>query len=162
MTRAASQYLAEAIGTFALVFVGTGAIVVADVTGGTIPHLGVAMTFGLIVMAVIYAIGEVSGAHINPAVTVGLCVAVGAKEQGIMAGAAIGATVGLAALFGGPISGASMNPARSLAPAVAALNYSHLWLYLVAPLFGAALAVVAYSAVYTVRDDITVKNSGDQ
>jgi aquaporin Z len=207
--------LAEAIGTFALVFAGTGAIVVNAVSGGAVTHVGVALTFGLVVMAVIYAIGEVSGAHINPAVTLGffvagrfpgrriipylvsqlvgaigasltlrllfpaeaslgatmpagspmqsfvfefiltfflmfviLGVAVGAKEQGMMAGMAIGATVGLDALFAGPISGASMNPFRSLAPALVAGELTHLWIYLTAPVLGAFVAVVAYLSVY--------------
>lgn len=208
-------YLAEAVGTFALVFAGTGAIIINDVTGGVITHVGVALTFGLVVMAVIYSIGEVSGAHINPAVTFGfwaagrfpgryvlpyvgaqfggalaaslllrmlfpgsgglggtypagstaqsftleivltfflmfviLCVAIGAKEMGLMAGTAIGGTVGLEALFAGPITGASMNPARSLAPALVALDLSHQWIYVVAPLIGAFVAVLAYRAIY--------------
>ncbi|MFQ5570333.1 MAG: MIP/aquaporin family protein [Rhodothermales bacterium] len=208
-------YLAEAIGTFALVFAGTGAIVIDAVSGGVITHVGIALTFGLVVMAVIYAIGDVSGAHINPAVTVGfwasgrfpgrrvvpyaaaqmlgalgasvllrvlfplqeglggtypsgsaaqslvlevvltfflmlviLCVAVGAKEKGLMAGTAIGGTVGLEALFAGPISGASMNPARSLAPALVTFDLSHQWLYIAAPVLGAFVAVLAYRGIY--------------
>lgn len=208
-------YLAEMIGTFALVFAGTGAVVINSVSGGAITHVGIALTFGLVVMAVIYAIGSVSGAHINPAVTLGfwaagrfplnrvapyiisqmcgallasftlfalfpdaqtlgetmpagsamqtlvlefiltfflmfviLCVAIGAKEVGIMAGVAIGATVGLEALFAGPISGASMNPARSLAPALVAGNLSFQWIYIVATIAGALVAVLAYYGVY--------------
>lgn len=208
--------LAEAVGTFALVFAGTGAAVVNEVTGGTVTHVGVALTFGLVVMASIYAVGDVSGAHLNPAVTFGfwasrrlpgrlavpyvaaqvagallasallralfptsvglgatrplggdvvqslvlevvltallmfviLSVAVGAKEKGIMAGAAIGATVGLEALFAGPVSGASMNPARSLAPALVTGDLAFLWVYAVAPLVGAAVAVVLYAGVH--------------
>lgn len=209
------SYLAEAIGTFALVFAGTGAVIIDGVTGGVVTHVGVALTFGLIVMAVIYSIGDVSGAHINPAVTFGfwaagrlpgrhvlpyiaaqfagaiaaslllkalfwnagglgatypygsagqtfileivltfflmfviLCVAVGAKEKGLMAGTAIGGTVGLEALFAGPISGASMNPARSLAPALVGLDLSQQWIYVAAPLVGAFVAVLAYRSVY--------------
>jgi aquaporin NIP len=208
-----SKLIAEAIGTFALLFAGTGAVVVNDISGGVVTHVGIALTFALVIMAMIYAVGEVSGAHFNPAVTVGfwlagrfparhvlpyiasqcggallasillrllfsthatlgatlpvggvvpafvievvlsfflmfviINVATGSKEQGIMAGAAIGATVGLSALFGGPISGASMNPARSLAPALVTVNVAELWIYLVAPLVGAALAIIAYRA----------------
>ncbi|MFK7847967.1 MAG: MIP/aquaporin family protein [Rhodothermales bacterium] len=213
--RALRTYLAEAIGTFALVFAGTGAVVVNQVSGGMVTHVGIALTFGLVVMAAIYAIGEVSGAHINPAVTLAfwaggefpftrvipyilsqlmgalvaslslsmlfplqqtlgatmpagtamqsfvfeiiltfllmfviMCVAVGAKEQGLMAGIAIGGTVGLEALFAGPITGASMNPARSLAPALVAGDLSFQWLYIVAPIVGALIAVLAYKGVY--------------
>ena len=189
--------LAEAIGTFALVFAGTGAIVVEAQTGA-LGHVGVALTFGLVVMAAIYAVGEVSGAHINPAVTVAfwasgrlpgrhvgpylfaqiagalaasgllralfpdaatlgatvpagsavqslvleavltfflmfviLGVAVGAKEVGLLAGVAIGGTVAFEALMGGPVSGASMNPARSLAPALVSFDLAAQWVYVV-------------------------------
>ncbi|MEZ6054329.1 MAG: aquaporin [Planctomycetaceae bacterium] len=213
-----NKYIAEVIGTFALVFAGTGAIVVNDVTGGTVTHVGIAITFGLIVMAMIYAIGDISGAHINPAVTIAfaftdrfkrhqvipylmcqtagallaslllralflehdhlgatlpagvwwqsfifevvltfilmfviLNVSTGAKEKGIMAGAAIGSVVALEAMFAGPICGASMNPARSLAPAVVSGHLNHLWMYLVAPVLGALLAVPAYQCVHTDR-----------
>jgi aquaporin Z len=202
------RLFAEAIGTFALVFAGTGAIVINQVSGGAITHLGIALTFGLIVMAMIYAVGDVSGAHLNPAVTIGfwiahrfpgrevagyliaqvtgaiaasallrflfgniaslgatlpagdamqsfvlevvltwllmlviLHVSTGAKEKGITAGIAIGAVVGLEAMFAGPICGASMNPARSLAPALVSGNMSHLWIYLAAPTLGALLAM---------------------
>lgn len=200
--------VAEAIGTFALVFAGTGAIVINDVSQGAISHVGIALTFGLVVMAMIYAIGDVSGAHINPAVTMAFWVArrfdgrhvvpyiaaqllgalvasgvlrvlflehatlgatlpagpwwqsfvfevlltfllmfvilnvsTGAKEKGIMAGAAVGGVVAFEALFAGPICGASMNPARSIAPALVSLNVQHVWLYIVAPMLGALLAV---------------------
>lgn len=209
--------LAEAIGTFALVFAGTGAVVVEAQTGA-LGHVGVALTFGLVVMAAIYAVGEVSGAHINPAVTVAfwvsgrfhgrrvapyvlaqlggalvasgllrvlfpeaatlgatvpagspvqslvleavltfllmfviLGVAVGAKEVGLLAGVAIGGTVAFEALMGGPVSGASMNPARSLAPALVGGDLSLLavqWVYVAGPVAGALLAVAAYRAVY--------------
>jgi aquaporin Z len=201
---------AEFIGTFALVFAGTGAIVINNVTGGTVTHVGIALTFGLVVMAMIYAVGDVSGAHLNPAVTTGfwlsgrfpgnqvfpyvlsqglgaftasgtlrflfptdaslgstlpaaadmqsfvleliltfllmfviLNVSTGAKEKGITAGVAIGAVITLEAMFAGPISGASMNPTRSLAPAVVSGHLEHLWIYLTAPFAGAAVAVFA-------------------
>ncbi len=205
-----NRYLAEAIGTFVLVFAGTGAIVVNDLNGGTVSHIGIALTFGLVVMSMIYSIGDISGAHINPAVTLGfwlsrrfpgrdvapymlsqtvgalaasglirilmgahptlgatipsgtagqslgfeivlsfilmftiLNVATGAKEKGITAGIAIGSVVGLEALFAGPVSGASMNPARSLAPALVSGQLADIWIYFVGPLIGVAFAVSA-------------------
>jgi aquaporin NIP len=205
---------AEALGAFALVFAGTGAIVINDVTGGTVTHAGIAMTFGLVIMSMIYAFGDVSGAHFNPAVTIGFwlarrlpsrCVApyivsqlagafaasalllalfgnraalgatipagsawqsfileavltamlmlvilnvsTGPKEVGVMAGIAIGGVVGLEAMFAGPISGASMNPARSLAPAVLSCNLASLWVYLTAPFLGSAIAVPLWKTV---------------
>ena len=203
-----NKYFAEAIGTFCLVFAGTGAIVINSISNGAVTHVGVAITFGLVVMAMIYAIGDISGAHLNPAVTIGfflagrlparcvgpyvasqclgafaasgvmlamfgnraalgatfpagsavqslvletiltailmlviLCVSTGPKEVGVMAGIAVGGVIGLEAMFAGPISGASMNPARSLAPAVVSGELRALWVYLVAPIFGAALAI---------------------
>ncbi len=211
------QYIAEAIGTFALVFCGTGAIVINEFTGGTVTHLGIAVTFGLIVMGMIYAFGDISGAHINPAVTIAFAyakkfpwkevpaycisqvigafaasglllflfpdndllgttlpqidvlrvfifevlltfflmlviinVSTGSKEIGVIAGIAIGGIVLLEALFAGPITGASMNPARSLAPAVVSGHLEHLWLYLAAPIIGAILAVISCKLV---KDD---------
>jgi aquaporin Z len=198
---------AESVGTFALVFAGTAACVVNDQTGA-VSHVGVALTFGLVVFALIAALGDVSGAHLNPAVTLGFCLArrfparvaglyvtvqlagailasltvaalfpdsttlggttprgsvrqsfglevlltaglmlvilgvsTGAKEKGIVAGLAIGAVIGLEALFAGPISGASMNPVRSFAPALVAWQWGSLWVYLLAPIVGAVLAV---------------------
>ena len=202
------KYIAEAIGTFALVFCGTGAIIINEETNGTVSHAGIAITFGLIVMAMIYALGNISGAHLNPAVSVAFAVAkrfslkqlppyimsqlmgaiaaslvlrflfpgnqllgatmphasewqsfvlefiltfflmlviinvaTGSKEQGMFAGLAIGSTVLLEAMFAGPICGASMNPARSLAPAVVSGHPEHLWIYLIATTAGAAAAI---------------------
>lgn len=205
---------AEFFGTFCLVFAGTGAIIVNDVSGGVVSHVGVALTFGLVVMAMIYALGDVSGAHLNPAVTLGffaarrlprrevlpfiasqcaggvlaslllrllfpshatlggtrpagpllqsfvfefilagilmfvvLGVSTGAQEKGITAGIAVGGVIALEALFAGPISGASMNPARSLAPALASLQLAGLWIYLLAPALGALGGVAACRCV---------------
>ncbi|WP_437192804.1 MIP/aquaporin family protein [Planctomicrobium sp. SH527] len=202
------RLVAEAFGAFTIVFMGTGAAVVNNVSNGQVTHVGVALAFGLIVMAMIYAIGDISGAHMNPAVSIAfwadgrfsrnwlpgyivaqvigalaasvllkimfqdqtslgetlpagpwwqsfifefvltfvlmltvLCVATGSKEKGIMAGAAIGAVIAFEALTAGPISGASMNPARSLAPALVTMKLQHLWIYLVAPTLGALAAV---------------------
>jgi aquaporin Z len=208
------KFLAEFLGTFALVFAGTGAIVIDAASGGAIGHAGVALTFGLIVLAMIYTFGDISGAHLNPAVTIAfaaarrfpwpalpgyltaqflgafaasgllrvlfpadptlgatlpvgpamqsfileivlsallmlvvLSVSTGAKEKGITAGIAIGAVIALEAMFAGPICGASMNPFRSLAPALVSGHIEHLWLYLTAPIVGALLAVPACIAV---------------
>lgn len=205
-----NKLIAEFIGTFALVFAGTGAIVINDANGGSTTHVGIALTFGLVVLAMIYAVGDISGAHFNPAVTsafwlsgrlpgglvfpyvasqclgafaasavlrwlfpahttlgstlpagtalqsfvleliltfllmfVILNVSTGAKEKGITAGIAVGAVVGLEAMFAGSICGASMNPARSLAPAVMSGHLEHLWIYLTAPFAGAWLAIPA-------------------
>ena len=203
-----NKLLSELLGTFILVFAGTGAIVINDVSGGVIGHAGIALTFGLVVMAMIYTFGDVSGAHLNPAVTLGFAVAgrfewknipgyvlaqiigalaasgvlhllfpaheklgatlpsgsamqsfvleliltailmlailrisTGAKEKGITAGIAIGGIIALEAMFAGPICGASMNPARSLAPALVSGHLEHLWIYLTATVLGAFVAV---------------------
>lgn len=210
------RYVAEALGTFALVFCGTGAIVIDQQTGGTIGHAGIAATFGLVVTAMIYTFGEVSGAHFNPAVSVAFSLAKlfrwkdvapyviaqlsgaflaslvlkmlfpsnltlgatlpagsdlqslvlefvltfllmlvilftsqGAKETGVMAGIAIGATVLLEAMFAGPICGASMNPARSIAPAIVSSHPSSLWIYLAGPTAGACLATFVWIGLRT-------------
>jgi MIP family channel proteins len=211
----ASSLAAESIGTFALVFAGTGAITINEVSGGAVTHVGIALTFGLVVLAMIYAVGEVSGAHLNPAVTLGfflarrlkgravvpylvcqsvgglvgscmlkllfptsttlgatapagqplqsfvleliltfflmfviLSVSTGSKEKGLLAGVAVGSVIGFEALFAGPISGASMNPARSLAPALVTLHFDSLWIYLTAPVVGAWLGVLAWRVVH--------------
>ncbi|MBI1368817.1 MAG: aquaporin [Planctomycetes bacterium] len=208
MLRTMKRYFAEAIGTFMLVLAGCGAIAVNQLSDGAITHPGIALTFGLVVMAMIYALGDTSGAHLNPAVSIAfrvagrlptrdmlayilaqclgaiaaaallkwlfpssqtlgatlpagsnaqsfvleliitlmlmyviLAVATGAKEKGIMAGIAIGSTVALNALWAGPICGASMNPARSLAPALLSGHTESLWLYLLAPTLGSVAAV---------------------
>ena len=204
------KYVAESLGTFALVFAGTGAIIINEASNGAITHVGIALTFGLVVLAMVYTVGDISGAHLNPAVTIGfwaarrfpgralapyilsqaagaitasallrilfpqskylgatlpagselqsfilefvltfllmltiLNVSTGAKEKGITAGIAVGAVIGLEAMFAGPICGASMNPARSLAPALVSAHLEHLWLYLLAPPLGAGAAMLA-------------------
>ena len=204
------NYIAEFIGTFAMVFCGTGAMTINEVTGGDVTHVGIGITWGLIVMAMIYAFGEISGAHFNPAVSIAFAyakkfswkevpkyiffqtagafaaslllmwlfpksellgatipsvdvwrafvleliltfflmvviinVSSGSKETGMMAGIAIGGVVLLEALFAGPITNASMNPARSLAPNIVSGNIEGLWLYILAPIIGALLAVVS-------------------
>lgn len=212
--REGRKYAAEFIGTFALVFAGTGAIITNDVTHGAVTNTGVALTFGMIILTMIYAVGDISGAHFNPAVTLGffaarrlegklilpyvlsqfsgalaaslllrglfpqhstlgatapagqalqslileivlttllmfviLNVSVGAKERGITAGIAVGSVIALEALFAGPISGASMNPARSFAPALVSQHVAYLWIYLVAPVTGALIAVAGCRCV---------------
>ena len=205
------MFVAEAVGTFGIVFAGCGAIMIDVVSHGQITHVGVGLVFGLIVAAMISAFGHISGAHFNPAVTLGfvlarhfplrrlwgywgaqlvgatvaaailrlllgnvarlgatmpagnpwqsagfeflltaglmiviMAVATDTRAVGQAAAFAIGATVGLEALFAGPISGASMNPARSLGPALVSGTWTAQWVYVVAPLLGAALGAVLY------------------
>jgi aquaporin NIP len=209
----ARALVAETIGTFALVFAGCGAIMVDQKTSA-LGHVGVAITFGLVIMVMIYAVGHVSGAHFNPAVTfsfalarhfprrhvplycgaqlagaliaaailrgslgniahvgatfpsgsegqaflwevilsfflmfVIMAVATDARAVGEAAAIAIGGTVGLDAMFGGPITGASMNPARSLGPGIVAGDLDAIWVYLLAPILGAAIAALAYTFI---------------
>lgn len=206
---------AEALGAFALVFAGCGAIITDTVHAGALGAIGVALVFGLVIMAMVYATGHLSGAHLNPAVTVAfvltrhfprrealayvaaqvlgasaaalllwaiwpsqpaslgttlpsvgdgsalayeavltallmftiMAVATDTRAVGAGAAIAIGGAVGLDALFGGPITGASMNPARSIGPALVSGELHDLWIYLVAPLAGAALGAFAYQTV---------------
>ena len=202
-----------------MVFCGCGAMTINEITNGSISHVGVAITWGLIVMAMIYAFGEISGAHFNPAVTIGFAfakkfawtqvpkyiiaqaigaifavfllwflfpesqflgettpangflpykaaileflltfflmvviinVSTGSKEVGTMAAIAVGGVILLEAMFAGPITKASMNPIRSIAPAIFTGNFQYLWLYITAPILG---AIVAVSSCKLVKDD---------
>jgi aquaporin NIP len=210
----ARKLAAEFFGTFCLVLVGTGAIIVNDVSGGGVTSVGIALCFGLVVMAMILAVGDVSGSHINPAVTCGLWAAglfpaghvvpyavsqcagaivasgllrllfpshatlgatlpAGSDAQAfcfellltailmftilnvsarplvllLTVATAVGAVIAMSALWAGPVCGASLNPARSLAPALLTGTYTSLWLYLVAPVCGALVGVIAWRAV---------------
>ena len=179
------QLLAEAFGTFCLVFAGTGAAVVNEVTRGGVTHVGVALTFGLVVMTMVYALGNVSGCHINPAVTLGLWAAGRCERARVLpyiasqcagallasgtlrllfpesntlgatlpAGIVVGGVIGFEALFAGPISGASMNPARSLAPAVVSQQLGALWIYVIAPIAGALASVPLYHWIHGPAED---------
>jgi MIP family channel proteins len=209
----ARRLVAEGIGTFTLVFAGCGAIMV-DAKTHALGHVGVAFSFGLVIMAMIYAVGHVSGAHFNGAVTLAfaltrhfpwprafaywgaqlvgalvaaavlrgslgdvadvgatfpsgsdrqsflweivltailmfviMAVATDTRAVGEAAAIAVGGTIGLDAMFGGPISGASMNPMRSAGPAIVAGNLHSLWVYLVAPPIGAAIGALAYQFI---------------
>ena len=210
------KYLSEFIGTFILVFAGTGVVIVDQQTGGAVTLTGIAACWGMIIIATVYAFGDISGNHINPAVTIAMAVdkrfewkevpafliaqllgafgaslllhflfpdntslgatqpggsvmqsfimevvmtfilllvilrvSTGSKEKGITAGLVIGATVGFLVLFGGPVSGTSLNPTRSLAPAIVSGNMNALWIYLTAPFIGAVGAVFAHRVLHT-------------
>lgn len=214
----ARRFVAECFGTFVLVFAGTASIVVDHQTSGALGQVGIAMAWGLTVLALVSAIGDASGCHLNPAVTLGFCadgrfppaevapyalaqcsgailasagiglvfpgavastrtlpsggawqafamevfvalylmftilrVSSGSKERGAMAGVAVGGVIAAEALFAGPVSGASMNPARSLGPAIVSGRFEDLWMYLVAPLLGATLAVVVHRCIQSPR-----------
>ena len=212
LTHCWREALAEGIGTFILVFAGTGAVMVNSISGGSVTHIGISFVFGAVVTALIYGIGHLSGAHFNPAVTLAfwtsgffpkrrvlpyiLAQLLGAIAASALllislgrvanlgatlplkgnwlqslvlefvltfilmfvilgsgldrrahigfAGLAIGLTVGMEAAFMGPITGASMNPARSLGPALVGGIWQHHWVYWVAPILGAQLAVIVY------------------
>jgi aquaporin NIP len=220
---------AEAIGAFALVFAGCGAIVTEAQHPGALGTVGIALVFGLVIMAMVYATGHLSGAHLNPAVTLAFTLTrhlpareavsyIGAQLLGALAAAtlllaiwpsepaalgttlptvgagsafayeailtaflmftimavatdtravgagaaiAIGGVIGLDALFGGPVTGASMNPARSLAPALVSGNLHDLWIYVAAPVVGAAVGALAYQAVRGETDGRRASNVRD-
>jgi len=207
------KLLAEIIGTFTMVFCGCGAMTIDEITNGSISHVGVSITWGLIVMSMIYAFGEISGAHFNPAVTLGFAtakkfewkkvpsfilaqllgallaifilwilfpesksfghtypaegfapykafileffltfflmmviinVSTGSKEIGTMAAIAVGSVILLEAMFAGPMTKASMNPVRSIAPALFSGHLKDLWLYILAPILGSQLAIICH------------------
>ena len=215
----------ELLGTFILVFTGTGAVVFNEISGGAVTPLGIGLVFGLVVMALVYTLGDISGPHINPAGTLGfwvsgqfeskrvapyilaqccgallaslllramfgvhgnmgatlpleidnqpmvyeclvleiiltfilmfviLNVAIGSKEKGIFTGIVVGGVIALEAIFAGPISGASMNPARSLGPAVASGNFTAFWIYVIGPVIGSLLAVPTWRFIGASKDN---------
>lgn len=208
------KYLAEAVGTFALVFCGTGAIVLNQHTNGAVTHLGISAAFGLIVLGMIFVFGKISGAHLNPAVSLALAsknsinwkeaapyivaqitgalvaslvlkllfpanellgttlpagtatqsfflelgltfilMMVILRTSGTLGIIAIGLTVGLEAYFAGPICGASMNPARSIGPALISGHSEFLWLYILAPIAGATGAVFVNKLIPTKNEN---------
>lgn len=214
------ENLAEGFGTFALVFFGTGAIVVNEMFPGSVSSAGTALVFGLVIFLMVYAFGDISGAHLNPAVTFGFWLTkklkarkmaaymgsqtIGAtaasrvlqwvfpesralggtlpsvpvghalflemcltfvlmftilkvshepKEKMFAAGLVIGSAVALSSLFSGPLTGASMNPARSLGPAFVSGNLQHLWIYFLGPLSGSFLGTAVFQIFKNGRED---------
>lgn len=212
--RLSNKAVAEFIGTFALVFAGCGSVMVSERFPGTVTLSSIPIVFGLVVATMIYAVGHISGAHFNPAVSLAftltrhfpkkelvaywfaqfagaivailllqfllpdgsiygatvsnvgflrtiaweivltfflmfviIAVATDTRAQGVMAGAAIGATVCFCAFVGGPVTGASMNPARSLAPAIFQGTLNDIWVYFVGPAIGASLAALVYQKI---------------
>src|SRR5436853_381463 len=138
-----TSLLAEFIGTFALIFIGAGAGALG--LGGLV---GVAFAHGLVVLGFAYAYGHISGTHINPAVTLGVWAAGNSGQASVPGGLAIGLTLTFCILMGGPLTGASLNPARSIGPALATGNFSDLWVYLVGPALGGVAAGLLYKTVY--------------
>jgi aquaporin NIP len=206
---------AEAVAAFALVFAGCGSIIANAEYNGTLGSVGIALTFGLVITVMVYATGHLSGAHINPAVTIAftltrhfpareavayiaaqcagaigaallllavwpsqpgelgatlpnvaagsalvyeatltallmfviMAVATDTRAVGGAAAIAIGGTIGVDALFGGPVTGASMNPARSLGPALVGGTWVDFWVYVVGPVLGAAAGAAAYQLI---------------
>jgi aquaporin NIP len=221
----ARALVAEAIGTFALVFAGCGAIVANAQYGGALGAVGISLVFGLVIMVMVYATGHLSGAHINPSVTIAftltrhfpareavayvgaqlagataaalvlwgvwtdkpvhlgatiptvsagsaflyeavltaflmfviMAVATDTRAVGAAAAIAIGGVIGLDALFGGPVTGASMNPARSFGPALVSGDWHDFWVYVAGPLVGAAAGALAYQVV---RGEQGLRNAG--
>ncbi len=210
------KYLSEFIGTFILVFAGTGVVIVDQQTAGAVTLTGIAACWGMVIVATVYAFGDISGNHINPAVTIAMAVdkrfewkevppyiiaqllgafgaslllhflfpdnttlgitqpggsvmqsfimevvmtfilllvilrvSTGSKEKGITAGIVIGSTVAFLVLFGGPVSGTSLNPTRSIAPAIISGNFNALWIYITAPVIGAVGAVFVHRGLHT-------------
>jgi aquaporin NIP len=211
----ARRSAAEALAAFALVFAGCGAAITNASYDGALGSVGIALAFGLVIMVMVYATGHLSGAHINPAVTIAfsltrhfparealayivaqcagailaallllavwpeqpaqlgatvptvgvgsallyealltaflmfviMAVATDTRAVGAAAAIAIGGTIGLDATFGGQVTGASMNPARSLGPALASGEWTDFWIYLIGPVAGAALGALAYQLV---------------